>query len=35
MINFLVKNMKLWIANFTIFLLKAGEEVLVGGTGCF
>ena len=27
--------MKLWIANFTIFLLNAGEDVLVGGQAVF
>ena len=28
-------NLKLWIANLTVFLLKAGEEVLVGGQAVF
>jgi len=28
-------NAKLWIANFTIFLLNAGEDVLVGGQAVF
>jgi len=28
-------NAKLWIANLTVFLLKAGEEVLVGGQAVF
>ncbi len=27
--------MKLWIANFTLFLLNAGEDVLVGGQAVF
>ena len=27
--------LKLWIANFTVFLLNAGEEVLVGGQAVF
>jgi len=30
-----VWNLKLWIANLTVFLLKAGEEVLVGGQAVF
>jgi uncharacterized protein YqhQ len=30
-----VWNIKLWIANLTVFLLKAGEEVLVGGQAVF
>src|SRR5262245_17906717 len=30
-----VWNMKLWIANLTVFLLKAGEDVLVGGQAVF
>jgi uncharacterized protein YqhQ len=29
--RWLIWNLKLWITNFTLFLLKAGEEVLVGG----
>ena len=28
-------NLKLWIANLTVFLLKAGEDVLVGGQAVF
>ena len=28
-------SLKLWIANLTVFLLKAGEEVLVGGQAVF
>jgi uncharacterized protein YqhQ len=28
-------TLKLWIANLTVFLLKAGEEVLVGGQAVF
>jgi uncharacterized protein YqhQ len=35
MIDRLVSFLKLWIANLTIFLLKAGEEVLVGGQAVF
>src|SRR4249920_139634 len=27
--------MKLWIANFTLFILNAGEDVLVGGQAVF
>ena len=30
-----VWNLKLWIANLTVFLLKAGEDVLVGGQAVF
>jgi uncharacterized protein YqhQ len=35
MLNSWVWNLKLWIANLTVFLLKAGEEVLVGGQAVF
>ena len=35
MMNSWVWNLKLWIANLTVFLLKAGEEVLVGGQAVF
>ncbi len=35
MLNHLLWGAKLWIANFTVFLLKAGEEVLVGGQAVF
>ncbi len=35
MIERLIWNTKLWTANFTVFLLKAGEEVLVGGQAVF
>jgi uncharacterized protein YqhQ len=31
----MIWNLKLWIANLTVFLLKAGEEVLVGGQAVF
>ncbi|MBM3801871.1 MAG: DUF1385 domain-containing protein [Acidimicrobiia bacterium] len=30
-----VWNIKLWVANLAVFLLKAGEEVLVGGQAVF
>ena len=33
--SWLIWNLKLWITNFTLFLLKAGEEVLVGGQAVF
>src|SRR5262245_6642100 len=35
MMNCWIWNLKLWIANLTVFLLKAGEEVLVGGQAVF
>src|SRR5262245_29155147 len=35
MMNCWIWNFKLWIANLTVFLLKAGEEVLVGGQAVF
>jgi uncharacterized protein YqhQ len=35
MLSSWVWNLKLWIANLTVFLLKAGEEVLVGGQAVF
>lgn len=35
MLNQVFWTLKLWIANLTVFLLKAGEEVLVGGQAVF
>jgi uncharacterized protein YqhQ len=35
MINRMIWTFKLWVANLTVFLLKAGEEVLVGGQAVF
>ena len=35
MLNHVFWTFKLWIANLTVFLLKAGEEVLVGGQAVF
>jgi uncharacterized protein YqhQ len=35
MLNSWAWELKLWIANLTVFLLKAGEEVLVGGQAVF
>jgi uncharacterized protein YqhQ len=35
MLSSWVWELKLWIANLTVFLLKAGEEVLVGGQAVF